>query len=234
MPVGDHANLETLVKLKLSGYPMVLVDRGVPGLKVDLVESDHEKAAFLATEHLLQHGHRNVFMITWPPLATSIAARIRGFEQTLIAYGLEPSRNRFGWIDPSVSTRGVQEGRNWLEGYEAAKPVLQSGQPPMAFFALNDYIGWGVFEACRELGLRVPQDVSIVCIDDSDITRAMTPPMTVVAQRPMEIGKKAIELLERRLQAPNVAFDPEHPIIDIDLIQRQSVASVAENVHRTA
>ncbi len=233
-PLSDHLNLEILFKLKLSGYPMVMVDRGVPGLKVDLVESDHEKAAYLATEHLLTRGHRQVFMVTWPPLATSIAARIRGFEQALIAHGQEPSRNRLAWIDPQVSTRGVREGKNWLEGYEAAMPVLKATRPPMAFFALNDYVGWGIFEACRELGLRVPEDVSIVCVDDSDITRAMSPPMTVVAQRPADIGRKAIELLERRLQAPNANLEPEHVVVDVDFIERQSVAAVVSPTEQIA
>jgi DNA-binding LacI/PurR family transcriptional regulator len=233
-PLSDHLNLEILFKLKLSGLPMVLVDRGAPGLNVDLVESNHQKAAYLATEHLLTHGHRQVFMITWPPLSTSIAARIDGFEQALLAHGQEPSRSRMAWIDPRVSTRGVQEGKNWLEGYEAAMPVLKANRPPIAFFALNDYVGWGVFEACRELGLRVPKDVSIVCVDDSDITRAMSPPMTVVAQRPAEIGRKAIELLERRLQAPNADFQPEHIVVDVDLIERQSVATVASAAEQIA
>jgi DNA-binding LacI/PurR family transcriptional regulator len=226
LPINDHANLETLVKLRLSGYPMVLVDRGSPGLKVDFVESNHEKAGYMATKHLLDHGHKRVFMVTWPPLATSITARIRGFEQALITYGLEPTRGHMAWIDPQVSARGVQEGKNWLEGYEAVMPVLKATEPPMAFFALNDYVGWGVFEACRELGLRVPQDVSIICVDDSDITRAMSPPMTVVAQRTGEIGRKAVELLERRLQAPKVDIEPERAVIDVDLIERQSVAFV--------
>ncbi len=226
-PLSDHANLEALFKLKLAGYPMVLVDRGVPGLNVDLVESDHEKAAYLATEHLLSRGHGQVFMVTWPPLSTAIVARMRGYEQALIAHGQEPSRSQLTWIDPEVSTRGVREGKTWLEGYEAAMPVLQTTRPPMAFFALNDYVGWGIFEACRELGLRVPEDVSIVCVDDSDITRAMSPPMTVVAQRPAEIGRRAIELLERRLQAPNADFEPEHIVVGVDLIQRQSVATVS-------
>jgi DNA-binding LacI/PurR family transcriptional regulator len=227
LPNTDHANLEALVGLKLSGYAIVLIDRGVPGLRVDLVESDHEKAGYLATKHLLEHGHSRVFMVSWPPVITSIAARIHGFERALIAYGLEPSRSHMAWIDPQVSARGVQEGKNWLEGYEATMPVLQATPPPMAFFALNDYVGWGVFEACRELGLRVPEDVSIVGIDDSDITRAMTPPMTVVAQRPAEIGRRAVEMLERRLQTPRVEVDPEHVVIDVDLLRRRSVAFAA-------
>jgi len=227
LPSGGHANLETLVKLKLAGHTIVLVDRGVPGLRVDLVESDHEKAGYLATEYLLQHGHRQVFMITWQPsVMTSIAARIRGFERAMIAGGTEPTRKHMVWIDPEASKRGIREGKRWLEGYEAVMPLLQDCRPPLAFFALNDYVAWGAFEACRELGLRIPKDVSIVCVDDSDITRAITPPVTVVAQRPTEIGRKAVELLERRLQTPKIDIEPEHAVIDVDLIPRQSVASV--------
>jgi GntR family transcriptional regulator, arabinose operon transcriptional repressor len=234
MPISDHANLETLVKLKLAGYAMVLVDRGVPGLKVDLVESDHEKAGYLATEHLLCNGHDQVFMLTWPPLATSIAARIRGFERAMLKRGREPTRGNMIWIDPQMSARGVQESKPWLEGYQAVLPALRQHRGPMAIFALNDYVGWGVFEACRELGLRIPQDVSVICVDDSDITRALTPPMTVVAQRPDEIGRRAVELLERRLRAPGEHHEPAHEIVDVDLIRRQSVRCLTQLDQQTA
>jgi LacI family transcriptional regulator len=96
----------------------------------------------------------------------------------------------------------------------------------LAFFALNDYIGWGVYKACQELDLKIPDDVSIVCFDDSDITQAMTPPITVVAQRTEQIAQKAAELLERRLMLENKEQSPEHTIIDVDLIERESVAHV--------
>jgi LacI family transcriptional regulator len=105
-------------------------------------------------------------------------------------------------------------------------PLQRDCRPPLAFFALHDYAAWGAFEACREVGLHVPEDVSVISVDDSDITRAMTPPVTVVAQRPTEIGRRAVELLERRLQSPRVEIEPEHSVIDVDLIARKSVASV--------
>ncbi len=227
MPINDHANLEALVELKLSGYPIVLVDRGMPGLKVDLVESDHEAGAYLATKYLLDRGHKRVHMVTFPPMVTSIASRSRGFERALIDHGLEPTRRSLVLVDPAVSGRGIREGNRWLEGFEASIPLLRTWDGPMAIFALNDYVGWGVYQACRELNLRIPEDVSVIAFDDSELTRALTPPMTVVAQRPGELGLKAMELLERRLQAADpTKLAPEHVVIGVDLIERESVADL--------
>jgi len=228
LPTGVHHNIEALFKMKLAHYPFVLLDRGVPGLKVDLVESDHEKGAYLATQHLLEHGHRRVIMVTEPPWATSIAARIRGYEQALIDRGMEPRREWKVFADGRLTTRGTLEGRRWLGGYEAALPVLRDIARPVAIFAHNAFTAWGVFEACRELHLRIPEDVSIVGFDDSDIAQAMTPPLTIVAQRVHEIGLKAVDLLERRLQSGGGDVKPEHVLVDVDLVKRRSVASIRE------
>jgi DNA-binding LacI/PurR family transcriptional regulator len=231
MPIGNNANLEHLVKLKLSGYPVVLVDRGIIGLNVDIVESANENGAFLATEHLIEHGLRQLYMVTFPisPVPeTSILARVRGFEKALMAHGIEPGRNNMIWIDPEASARGVRENHRWLAGYEAALPFLKSASMPVGMFALNDYTAWGIVEACRKLGLRIPEDVSIICFDDSDITRALAPQLTVVAQKPAEIGKTAVELLERRLRPGGPELPPEHVYVDVELIPRASVADVRQ------
>jgi LacI family transcriptional regulator len=230
LTTGVHHNIEALFKMKLASYPFVLLDRGIPGLKVDLVESDHEKGAYLATQHLLEHGHRRVLMVTEPPLATSVAARIQGYERALIDAGLEPRREWKIFADGRLSTRGTLEGRRWLGGYEAVLPTLKTIDPPVAVFAHNAFTAWGVFEACRELGLRIPDDVSIVGFDDSDIARAMTPPLTIVAQRVHEIGLKAVGMLERRLQTGSNDGDPEHVLVDVDLVKRQSVSAPPEGV----
>jgi len=100
-------------------------------------------------------------------------------------------------------------------------------EAPVAFFAMNDYIAWGLCKACQEVGLRVPQDVSVVCFDDSDITRAMSPPLTVVANA-RRSGQKAVEMLERRVQAAGADFKPELVRVDVELIERQSVARLCE------
>jgi DNA-binding LacI/PurR family transcriptional regulator len=227
VPISNTVNLETLVRLKLAGVPIVLVDRGVPGLNLDLVESDHEKGAFLATQYLLQHGHRHVLMVTESPSVTSVAQRIDGFDRALLDHGLERRRGSTVFISPEASVRGLKERRRYLGAFEAVLPVLQTVERPVAIFAHNDYSAWGVFEACRELRLRVPEDVSIICFDDTDITRAMSPRITTIAQRPWDIGRTALELLERRLQPEHAGAERQHVLIDVDLIERESVSTIS-------
>jgi DNA-binding LacI/PurR family transcriptional regulator len=222
LPVDDTQNFEAMVQLKLSGFPMVLVDRPLPGLKIDIVESHHEKGAYLATRYLLEHGHAQVFMVTQMLEMASVRARIRGYEQALVDHGLEPLRAWKVWLDNEAVLRGCAEGRRWLGGYEGVLPLLRSVKSPVAIFAHNAYSGWGVFEACRELGLNVPRDVSIICFDDAEFTRALSPPMTAIRQRTDEIARNAIELLERRMAGSTA--EPQRVQIEVDLIERGSVA----------
>jgi len=119
--------------------------------------------------------------------------------------------------------RGCNEGCRWLGACEAVLPLLKSSKPPMAFFAHNAYSGWGVFEACRRLGLNVPRNVSIVCFDDAEFTQALSPPMTAIRQRTDEIAKTAVDLLERRIDGSTA--EPQRVQIDVELIERGSVAS---------
>lgn len=220
VPTGSHDNIESLFRLKLAGFPMVLLDRTIPGLKVDIVESDHEGGAWLATKYLLDLGHQPVRMLTeWPRGTSSIQGRINGYERALREHGINPDPDWLIYIDPDISARGVKQDRYWLGPYEAVLPVLKQLKTPLAFFALNDYLCWGLYQACRELNLSIPDDVSVVAFDNSAITRAMIPAATTIAQRCQEIGERAVELLARRLQ-PERAGDPaEHVVLDVDLIE---------------
>ena len=228
MPAGREENIESLFRLKLAGVPIVLLDRAIMGLRVDLVESDHEQGAYRAAKHLLDQGHSHVYMVTEPPVVSSIVSRIRGYQTAHRERNIDPKPEWMIWVDLEMSLRGVREEHRWLGGYHATLPALRDLKPPVAFFAMNDYIAWGLCKACQEVGLRVPQDVSVVCFDDSDITRAMSPPLTVVAQRTGDLGQKAVEMLERRVQAAGADFKPELVRVDVELIERQSVARLCE------
>ena len=226
MPVGNCSNIEHLFKLKIAGYPFVLVNRGIIGLQVDLVESDNQRGAMLAVEHLLERGHRQPFMLTehiLPVPESWVLSRVQGFDHALSKHHLA-SRDSMIWMDSENRVRGTQQGRRWLAGYEAVMPILKSAAGPLSIFALDDWAAWGAVQACRALKLRIPEDVSIVAFDDSDITRALD--LTVVAQRPGDMGRKAIELLERRLVPGGMELPPEHVKLQIELIERGSVADL--------
>ena len=225
LPIGNPESIDALLRLQATGFPLVLVDRTFPNVHADLVQSDHEKGAYVATRHLIRKGHRRVLTITPPSRHMSIEARVRGYERALSEAGITPAPD---WrIAVDSLTRG-DELR--MQGYVAILPVLQRIEFPIAIFALRDYLGWGVYRACQELGLRIPQDVSIIGFDDSDFSRAMLPPMTVIAQRNERIGQSALDLLEQRLK--DGATDGSERVfrsilIDLDLIERGSVADLS-------
>lgn len=223
-PSCQDDTIETIFKLKLDGFPLVLVDRGLRGLKVDTVESDHENGAYLAVSHLVRAGHRRIFMHAGSsPPPSSVEARIRGYERALLENGIKPPPEWFIWSAP-VTSQDLAEGRRgrWLRAYEAACQTLKSVELPTAVFAENVYPALGTLRACQEMGLRIPADMSIVCFDDAEISEAMLPPMTYVAQRSLELGCKAIELLEQRLQTPE--GNAQKVLVDVELVERQSVA----------
>lgn len=223
-PGGNEVTVETMFRLKLSGFPIVLVDRGIYGLRVDTVQSDHETGAYWAVEHLTEAGHRRIFMHAGShPPPSSVDARIRGYERALLAVGVKPLPEWFIWSDPVTPQDLAEEGcGRWFRAYEAAMQALRSVDPPTAIFAENVYTAVGVLRACQELGLKVPDDMSIVCFDDSEITRTILHPLTYVAQRPLELGRQAVELLEQRLQSPGRS--PQNVTVDVQLVKRESVA----------
>jgi LacI family transcriptional regulator len=104
--------------------------------------------------------------------------------------------------------------------------VLEKLKEPAAFVTLNAYAGRGLLEACRTVGRRVPDDISIVSFDDTEFLQAFDPPVTVIAQRTREIGRIAVELLEQRIQN-GPQLEPQHILIETDLVERRSVKRIA-------
>lgn len=234
---AESVNMEAIFKLKLSGFPFVLVDRSIQGLKVDVVESDHEQSAYKGTEYLITRGFRDIRILSCAPgLVSSADARVRGYERALVAHGIEP---RLGWkiTCDDQPVEGEDPRLNW---YPAAMHALESIKTPVAFLTLHAYAARGLLEACRKRKLRVPDDVSLVSFDDTEFMQAFDPPITVLAQRTREIGRLAVEQLERRIQVGPDA-EAEHILVEMDLIERESVGrlepvlssarSVAHAVH---
>ncbi len=237
MTFGRSEHVAAVIELQLAGFPVVLVDQIPPTVQADLVESDHEGGAYRGVKYLLDHGHDCVVMLSHPPESSSIAARVRGYEKALREAGLEPRPEWRVWTDQAVHLAGSRENRPWRGGCEAILPLLRNARPPIAVLAIDAYTQWGVYKACAELGLRIPQDVSVVGFDDSEVAHAIDPPMTIIAQRTDEIGRAAVELLERQIAAAANGQTPRqtyaHVIIDVDLVERRSVARVSGGGHVT-
>lgn len=189
--VGLGADHPEVGQIRRSGIPFVVVDSTAlpdePG-----VEVDDEAGAAVAAEHLLALGHRDflVIGIEPPSAATTMepggvtARRLAGYRAALRAAGVELADGAL------VVGPASMEG-----GIEAFRRAWASGRRPTAVLAMSDAMAIGTMRAARELGLRVPGDLSIVGYDDVDVAQYTDPPLTTVHQPIRRKGEEAVRLL---------------------------------------
>lgn len=207
VPAGDRADV--LRGLLQRPLPVVLVDRDLAGVPVDVVLSDKRGGARLATRHLIMLGHRRIGCIGGPSSLAMSGQRLQGYRDALAEAGLP--------VDERLILRGDYRPQS---GWVAARSLLALSDPPTAIFAANDLMAIGVLRAAGELGRRVPADLAVVGFDDIELASYTTPPLTTVSQSAGEVGRAAVELLLARLAEP--ARPPLRRTLETRLVVRAS------------
>ncbi|HHG8774367.1 TPA: LacI family DNA-binding transcriptional regulator [Raoultella planticola] len=179
--VDRHPYIELI---QASATPCVMLDRVDPGLNVSVIQVDEQLAAWQVTKHLIDHGYRDIGIICGPREMLNTQDRIRGWQLALqeASLAINPA-----WI---FSTNYTRAG-----GYEAARRMLQ-GQPPRALFATNEQQALGCLRALAEQGLRVPQDMALVCFNATQESAYNVPSLTAVRQPVDEMARAAINMLK--------------------------------------
>lgn len=196
-----------------------LIQRG-EGLELDSVRVDNVLGAKLAVEHLQKLGHRKIAFVSGLLSSTSRTDRLEGYRSTLSAAGTEP-KDEWIWAKDSKSKDGDEEATEI--GRAAALAMLQGVNRPTAFFAINDMTAVGIYSGVRELGLRIPEDISVVGFDDIHLCQIMSPTITTVRQPLDTMMNKAVDLLIGRMEG-KIAEPPTHLSLEPKLIQRGSTA----------
>jgi LacI family transcriptional regulator, repressor for deo operon, udp, cdd, tsx, nupC, and nupG len=176
---GDHELYRQLVR---RGTPLVFVNGAVEGLDVPSVSCDEERAAAIAVEHLAQLGHRRVGFLTGPTVYVPVIRRLAGFRNAIAEFGLDPGDEL---VASSIFT--VAGGR------VGAQRLLDAGAT--AIVAASDLMALGAVRAVREAKRRVPDDVSVVGYDDTELMAFTDPPLTTVRQPVDTISEHCVELL---------------------------------------
>jgi LacI family transcriptional regulator len=190
--------------------PMVIVDRLLPSLPFDSVTLDNVRAAMEATSHILDHGHRRVGMLGGPDYLSAASERRAGYHAALQQRGIA--------YDEAI----VRDGRFREEdAFVECQRILSLTDRPTALFVANNHMLIGVMRAMAELGLRCPQDISLVSVDDFRWANAFTPRLTTVSQPIREIGEAAVNLLLDRLSG-SPPSDPVNLVMQPRLIVRDS------------
>jgi LacI family transcriptional regulator len=171
-------------------FPIVLIDRVPLGFRGDAVVTDNFGAAYEGTRHLIELGHRRIAIITGYLSLSNGLDRLEGFRKALQEEHL------------ALPDEYLQQGDFQLEsGYGCGLKLLQLPEPPTAVFSSNNKMTLGLMRALRELGKACPQHVSVLGFDDFEWSAYFTPQLSTIAQPAYEIGKTAMQILLKRLQA---------------------------------
>lgn len=217
LPVADEH------QIFMNSVPVVTINADGPYT----VLADNKHGGRLAAEHLLELGHTRIANVRFPDKTINpredilyipredVLERQNSFLQTLAKAGIVTPPEYL--VD--CNTLDVRVERS---SQEAGLKLLRLPEPPSAIFATSDEMAFGIFHAARELGLRVPEDVSIIGFDDVIQSAHSVPPLTTVRQPLREMGAAAAQLLSTlaRGETPSEA----HPCFPTTLIVRQSTA----------
>ncbi|MCL6457859.1 MAG: LacI family transcriptional regulator, partial [Gorillibacterium sp.] len=204
-------------EMNLRGIPYVLVDNQIPEAPYS-VTVDNVFGGYVATRHLIELGHTEIAHLCADELFRSTRDRRSGYQQALDEAGLVPFEIVQGAFDIEF-------------GYHTAKGWLKSGKLPTAVFAGDDYIAVGLINAFLEMGVRVPQDVSVVGFDDQLLASRLHPHLTTVRQPARPLAVHAVDLLMNRISGGNQQAKLR---IQPELVVRVSTAPPPKNGEGTA
>jgi LacI family transcriptional regulator len=176
-------------QLERAGVALVVIDPvDLPDSDVASVGATNWAGGLAATEHLLSLGHRRIATIGGPRAMLCTQARIDGYRAALERAGIEFDRRLVRYGDFR------HEG-----GFRASCDLLALPERPTAIFAGSDQQAMGAYEAARQAGLRVPDDLSVVGFDDLPLCQWLSPPLTTVRQPLEEMGRLAARTLFQQL-----------------------------------
>ncbi len=224
----DHPEVE---QIRRSGLPIVLVD-GAALPEHASVESNDEVGARAAARHLLSLGHRDVVVIgVEPPNMPGLFEYSSGPTENVTTRRLTGYRQGLELGGVKLRDERIVVGPASFDGGVAAfHRIWEDGLRPTAILAMSDVMAIGVMWAAREVGLRVPEDLSIVGFDDLDVAPHSNPPLTTVHQPIRQKGEESARLLLRMIANPDLER-PEHRVLDTRLIIRASTAAIPAGRH---
>ncbi|MBO8163515.1 MAG: LacI family DNA-binding transcriptional regulator [Brevibacillus sp.] len=207
-------NYTLLNELLQEQFPVALIAQDIPELVIDVVTVDDFLGGYQATSHLVSLGHTKIAFLMGNSGRTSDKYRLQAYRQVL-------EENRLPFDERLV----VETDYSMEAGKRAALEILASPQRPTAIFAGFDLIAIGVYQAAKELGLRIPDDLSVVGFDNTILATIVDPPLTTIAQPIDEMGRQVMDLLVREIEGSKST--KQRVILPPELIIRNSTKEIA-------
>ncbi|MBR2263332.1 MAG: LacI family DNA-binding transcriptional regulator [Firmicutes bacterium] len=196
------------------GVPVVVLDRLPTDFETDAVVLENADAARAAAETFIRNGHKDIAIINGPGSLFTMRERMRGFQETLAAHKI-PIRPEW-MIDGPMTIDG---------GYQNTKMIMSLWHRPTALFCANYEITFGAMIALNEMGIRIPEEISMIGFDNLPLARVIKPRLTMVMQPMEELAHKAAELLIDRIEE-NAPQTPQIIRMQAELVEGESVKSL--------
>ncbi len=207
--VSDESRIVS--KIVSQKIPIVVMDRAFEHENVPNVVLDNQKAGYLAGRHLAEYGHRRIACLTGPMKITLCRERLNGFRSALAEDGIE--------LLPGLISEG---DFGFPSGLEAVQKLSERNEEFTAIWAMNDMMAFGVMKGLHQRGIRVPEDASVMGLDDHVFGVMSTPSLTTIHYPLKDLAEKAVEIVTKRMESRGegqltVTLEPR-------LIVRQSTA----------
>jgi LacI family transcriptional regulator/LacI family repressor for deo operon, udp, cdd, tsx, nupC, and nupG len=215
--MDEHADLSHFFELKRRNFPFVFLE-GVRGVPASLVDLENVGASQKAVEYLFGLGHRRIAHFAGPAYSTHSQERVAGVHR---AY----SSSNLGFSADDI----VQAGAHFEDGHRCGHALFQArseSDRPTAVTCYNDLVAMGLCKALSELGIRCPEDVSVVGFDDIKFCENLRVPLTTIRVPKFEMGNLAAQMLIRHIESKQ-AVTPRKVYLDATLVVRSSTAPPA-------
>ncbi|GIQ68313.1 catabolite control protein A [Xylanibacillus composti] len=208
--MGGSVTDEHVQAFRTSSVPIVLCATRDETNQYPYVDIDHQQAAFDAVNALVQDGHRDIAMISGNLQDTNNGySRYMGYKEAL-------EKNNMPFREEYVRIGNYR----YDSGIESMKYFLELEQRPTAVFAANDEMAVGAIHAIQDSGLRVPEDISVISVDNSRIASMVRPQLTAIAQPMYDIGAVSMRLLTKLMK--NEKIEDTRVVLPHELVKRHS------------
>lgn len=199
--------------IKKIGIPIILIDRYIPSSDTSYVVTNNFKAAYEATNYLIKLGHRKIGVISPPVKIKIFNDRLDGYKSALKNNNIELIKYNINECDESISG-----------GYGAVKELLSKNYKTTAILSMCDFIAFGAYQYLHELKINIPNDISIISIDDIFISSLMNPPLTTMSQQKYKMGCIATDILIESIEKKIIPT--KKIVLDANLVVRSSCKNI--------
>jgi LacI family transcriptional regulator len=207
---GPDMPKEFIETIRKTGVPLVLVDNYSEN--VDSVLADNIRGAYIATKYLIELGHKIIAFASGPLDHISVYERWEGYKKALEEAGIK--------YNPEYTVK--EKELTMKTGRHAFQILWENDPKPTAILSANDPMALGIIQCAKDIGIKVPEELSVIGIDDIDLSSQFDPPLTTVRIFKEEMGSITAKRLIDRIKNPNQP--PIKIIVSTELIIRGSTA----------